>query len=124
MHAKRPLQPDNPALDAWQQPQGQEKRQGKPDDAMDPQGRFPYLLDHQHRRHNDMRNHCDGEIGRGIIGAVVMQGSAAMAALRRHGEIGLQKGSDAAAWAFQPQAAPDGFGPGSVIHTCNYGEYT
>ncbi len=73
MHSEGPLQSDNPALDAWQQPQRQNQCQRQPYGEMDHEGWLPNLLYNQEERHDDVSDDEYRKIGRGVVGSLVVQ---------------------------------------------------
>src|SRR5262245_45602744 len=80
VHAQRPLESDDGALDARQGDQREKERQRHPQACMENEGRVPEVLDDERQRKHDMAHQEQREIGRRIIGAVMIELLTAMAA--------------------------------------------
>ena len=111
MHSKGPLQPDCCALGAWQKPQAQNQGGWKPDGSMKPKRRRPNFLSHQKCRNDEVAHNHDGEIGRCVIGPLVMQGRVTMSAVIHNTEIGFEKLAFAASRTAVAKTAPHRFCP-------------
>ena len=80
MHPKSPLQADNSSLYDWHQGKCQAECQGQPESGMDEIRWLPNTLHDKHEGDEDMPDNENCEIGRRIVGPLMMQGRAAMAA--------------------------------------------
>ncbi len=90
MHSPRPLKGYDGALDRLDQRDGEDEGEGRPDDALPQERDVEEVIDLYHRRHEDMAEQQDHDIGREIIGLMPVQRLAAKrAAIRR-----LQEGSE------------------------------
>jgi len=74
---------------------------------MEHERRVPEVLDDERQRHHDVTDQEEGEIGRRIIGAVVVELLAAMAAALGHLEIGGEERSRAAMRAAPEKSEPE-----------------
>ena len=90
VHVERPLQADQRALDARQQPQRAEQRQRQPDDHVHPERRHQRLLHRQQAADHDVPDDHDGEVGRRIVGALMMQLLAAHRARVVHLQVAVR----------------------------------
>ncbi len=80
--------------------------QGQPHRRMEPQGRAVGYFHGQHQADHHMANNNDGEIGRRVVGALMMQRLAAMGAIVRDLQKAVEQGANTAGRAFEPGAAP------------------
>ena len=78
---------------------------------MNPDGRFPKLLNNEQGRYNNMPHRHNGQIRRGIIGALIMQIFAASRALVNHFKIFVKQSAFTTGWALATKTARDGLGP-------------
>ena len=84
MHAICPLPADDRALDRLQQPERQNQRQRQPEQEMHPIGRREGNLDREHERHHDVTDNENDEIGRSVVGALMMERLSAGRAMIGH----------------------------------------
>src|SRR6187200_1467646 len=107
MHPERPLQGDDRALHVGQDHHGHDDGQRHPEAQMNEDGGMPEVLGNQRERQDDMADEKHGEIGRGFIGAVMIELLAAMAATLEHLQIGGEQRSRAAMRAEAGEAKPE-----------------
>ena len=107
MHAQGPLQAHKGAFDGRKDEQRERHGQWQPDHRMEPEGRPVGHLDYEHQAHHDVADNDDGEIGRRVVGAVVMQLFAAGGAGVGHLQIAPEHGTAAAGRAAQTRAAQE-----------------
>src|SRR5882757_7268150 len=81
MHSRLPLQADDRSLGGLQQCQRADQRQRKPYRELKPRGRRVGDLDREDRRHDDVADHDDDQIGGEIIRAMMMEFLAACGAM-------------------------------------------
>src|SRR3989344_3849824 len=80
VHAQRPLPADDGALDARQEPQREQEREGRPDRGVDPERRQVVEFQPEHERHDDVADDHDGEIGGRVVRLVMEELLAAIRA--------------------------------------------
>ena len=108
MHKEGPLQGHEGPLDRRQQHEGQDHREREPQRGVKPHGRAVGHLDGQNEAHHDMAHDDNREVGRRVVGAVMVQGLAAMGTIVRDLEVAAKQGSGTAGRAFQRGAAEEG----------------
>src|SRR2546421_919206 len=106
VHAGMPLQGDDCTLDRLKQQQREDQRQRQEHRGMDPVGRLIGHLDMQNKRHDQVPDDHDDQIGRKVVGPLVMQFLAADIAAVRDLEEAAEHAAVAAIRAAPAQAAP------------------
>jgi len=105
VHAHQPLQGDDRTLDRLQQAQGQTEHHGPPDEGMRPVARRIGHLDVKRQRHDDVSDQHDRQVGREIVGAMMVERLAAMRAVLDHLGKGAEQPTLAARRAAAAKAA-------------------
>ena len=108
MHVKGPLQADERALDAGQQPKGRHQRQRQPDGEVQPGRRGRPLLEGEDAPDDEMADDQDGKVGRRVVGAVVVEGLAARGTGVPGLEVAAEQGPLAALGSALDEAAQHG----------------
>ena len=115
MHAQSPLYSDGGTFHAWQQPERQQCGQWQPYREMDPQLRLPHFFHKQHKWNDHVAYGKDREIGRGVIGALMVQGGSALGAGCHNTQIGLEYVPAPTSGAGFSEATPNGLLPAAMV---------
>ena len=107
MHIKGPLKADKRPLDRAQHPEGENERQRDPQRHMDPDLRMIEHFHRQHGRNDDMSDNGDGEIGRCVVGPVMVDFLTTVVAVMDRGQKALEQFAPAAGGAGVHKAAGD-----------------
>ena len=108
MHSDRPLHADYGTLGNGQDGEGERQCQRPPDGSMDPDVRSIGHFNPEHGRDNHVADDEDGEIGRGVVRAVVMEFFAALTAIVSDFQIFPEYLSLATRRAFEGSTSADG----------------
>lgn len=108
VHAVRPLEPNDRAFDARQQPKGQNDGHRHPDHGMDPESGMPSILNHQQAGNDHVAEYQHDEIGWRVARAVMVKGLSARRTIISNLEIGSEQATFATTGAATPEAAEHG----------------
>jgi hypothetical protein len=108
VHAVRPLEPNDRAFDARQQPKGQNDGHRHPDHGLNPENGMPSILDHQQAGNDHVAEYQHDEIGWRVVRAVMVKGLSARRTMISNLEIGSEQATFATTGAATPEAAEHG----------------
>ena len=115
MHPVRPLNPDEPAFDDWQEPEGGDQNQWRHNRELKAQRRVEELLGEEGPRDQHVADDEDRHIGRRVIGAVARENEAAFRAGVARADIAGKERMGAAFRAALAHPAQHGVQPRTII---------